>query len=100
MKHRITEQHHHPKYRRLVVDLRSKSRFYQARTFLDGRLLQRSTKTPQLTTAFKIAEEWYKALLREQDSMRRQHPVQSVDATMAERFVAYHASLPTKNKKH
>jgi hypothetical protein len=100
MKHRVTEQHHHPKHRRLVVDLRSKSRFYQARTFLDGRLLQRSTKTPQLTTAFKIAEEWYKALLREQDATRRQHPVQSVDATTAERFAAYHASLSTKNKKH
>jgi hypothetical protein len=94
MKHSILEQHTHPKYQRLVVDLRSKSRFYQARTFTD-RVRQKSMKTDQLATAFKLAEQWYKSLLREQ----RQHPVHSLHATIAERYAAFHASLPTPKRQ-
>src|SRR5450759_397748 len=95
MKHRILEQHTHPKHQRLVVDLRSKSRFYQARTFWDGRVMQHSTKTDQLGTAFKLAEEWYRSLLRE----KRQHPVHSIHATISERYSALHASLPTEKRQ-
>jgi hypothetical protein len=95
MKHKVTEQHVHPKYPRLVIDLRSKSRFYQARTFLDGRLLQHSTKTPELTTAMRLAAEWYLSLLREQP----QHPRIAPDSSFAELFPGYKASRHTKARQ-
>ena len=41
----ILESHEHPKYPRLSVPLRHKSRFYQGVTFLDGRKVQKSLKT-------------------------------------------------------
>lgn len=95
MKHKVTEQHVHPKHPRLVIDLRSKSRFYQARTFLDGRLLQHSTKTPELTTAMRLAAEWYLSLLRGQP----QHPRISSDSSFAELFPGYKTSRQTKDKQ-
>lgn len=95
MKHKVTEQHVHPKYPRLVIDLRSKSRFYQARTFLDGRLLQHSTKTPELTTALRLAAEWYLSLQRGQP----QHPRIAADSSFADLFPGYKASRQSKGQK-
>lgn len=92
MKHRISETHKHPRFPRLVVDLRSKSRFYQARTFLDGKLYQHSTKSESLTTALKLAEEWYRALLRSVEAESREHPVLSVNPNMTEVFRMYASS--------
>lgn len=90
MKHTVVERHVHPKFSRLFIELRSKSRFYQSLTFLDGRLRQKSTKTTQLKTALKLSEEWYRSEL----GAKNEHPVHSIDATMAERFAAYVVSLP------
>ena len=56
----ILEQHEHPKYPRLKIQLRRRSRYYQALTFLDGRMWQTSLKTTALETAFKLGEGWYK----------------------------------------
>lgn len=60
----ILGQHEHPKYSRLSIQLRHKSRFYQDVVFLDGRKVQKSLKTDQLSTAFKLGEQWYRKLLR------------------------------------
>jgi hypothetical protein len=59
-KTKVLEQYPHPKYPRLIIDRRTNSRFYQARTFLDGKLKQKSTKSDHLPTAFKLGEDWYK----------------------------------------
>lgn len=95
MKHRVLEQHVHPKYPRLVIDLRSKSKFYQARTFLDGRLLQHSTRTPQLTTALRLAAEWYQSLRRGQ----KQHPRITADSSFADLFPSYKAARAKKAQR-
>ncbi len=94
MKHVILETHRHPKYERLVIDLRSKSRKYQARAYVD-RLRQKSMGTDQLTTAIKLAGEWYESLLRGVPD----HPVHSVHATMSERYASYRASLDTDKRQ-
>ena len=52
----ILEQYEHPKYLRLKIQLRQRSRFYQAVTFLDGRKVQTSLKTDALETAFKLVQ--------------------------------------------
>lgn len=45
MAKKITDKHPHPKHDRLVVFLRTDSKFYQAQTYLDGKLRQTSTKS-------------------------------------------------------
>lgn len=99
---KVIEQHHHPKYPRLVVDLRTNSRFYQARTFLDGKLVQKSTKTGELRTAFKLAEDWYRRLLRSSVSFGMAHPIDKLtsDPTVAEVFSAYRSTLSEKKRAY
>jgi hypothetical protein len=46
-----------PKYPRLQVQLRRRSKFYQALTFIDGRKVQKSLKTDRLSTALKLDHE-------------------------------------------
>ena len=57
MAKRITDRHPHPKHERLLVFLRTDSKFYQAQTYLDGKLRQVSTKSTHLPTAFKLAQD-------------------------------------------
>ena len=95
----IQESHSHPDYPRLSVQLRVRSRFYQAVTFLDGAKVQKSLKTDNLTTAFKLAEEWYRKLLRASVSEANRHPIDRLgtDPTMAELFASYRTTLvPSK----
>lgn len=101
-KTKVIEQHHHPKYARLVVDLRTNSRFYQARTFLDGKLVQKSTKTAELRTALKLAEDWYKRLLRSSVSFGMAHPIArlTADPTFAEVFSTYRTGLSPKKQEY
>jgi hypothetical protein len=54
---KILEQHKHPKFPRLTLQLRSTSAFYQALAFVDGRKHQKSMRTEELTTALKLAQE-------------------------------------------
>lgn len=91
----LLESHKHPKYPRLSLDLRADSRFYQARTYLDGKVRLKSTKTIELPTAFKIAEVWYKVQLRASVSEGRQHPLDKLttDPTLAELFANYRLTL-------
>ncbi len=99
---KVTEQHRHPKFPRLVIDLRTNSRFYQARTFLDGKLVQKSTKTTNLPTAFKLAEDWYRRLLRASVSFGMAHPIArlTADPTMAEVFSTYRTGLSAKKQAY
>lgn len=101
-KTRVIEKHLHPKFPRLVVDLRTNSRYYQSRTFLDGRLIQKSTGTTALATAFKLAEEWYRRLLRSSVSYGLQHPVARAtsDPTLAEVYATYRAELSEKRRAY
>jgi hypothetical protein len=96
----IIEQHQHPKYPRLSVQLRQKSRFYQGLTFLDGRKVQKSLKTDQLLTAFKLGEDWYKKLLRASVTDGRQHPIDrlATNPTVAEIFKSYFSSLEKRKR--
>ncbi len=97
----VVDRHSHPKYPRLSVQLRSDSRFYQAVTYIDGRLRQVSTKTGDFRTALKLAEDWYRKLLRASVSVGRQHPIErlTADPTMAELFSRYRATLPGSTQK-
>jgi integrase len=101
-KTKVIEQHRHPKFPRLVLDLRTNSRFYQARTFLDGRLVQKSTKTTQLATAFKLAEDWYRRLLRASVSFGMAHPIDKLtsDPTIAEVFASHRSALAPKKRAY
>jgi integrase len=101
-KTKVVEQHRHPKFPRLVVDLRTNSRFYQARTFLDGRLVQKSTKATQLPTAMKLAEDWYKRLLRSSVSFGMAHPIARLtsDPTVAEVFSSHRSALSPKKQAY
>src|SRR2546421_262561 len=91
----VSERHPHPKYPRLTVQRRSNSKFYQAVTYLDGKMRQVSTKTTHLPTAFKLAEDWYKRQVRASVAFGRQHPVEQLttDPTMAELYGSYKAEL-------
>ena len=98
----IQESHPHPKYPRLAVQLRRKSRFYQGVVFLDGRKRQKSLKTDRLSTAFKLGEEWYTKLLRASVSEARQHPIDRLgtDPTVGEVFADYRLTLPTAKRAY
>ena len=93
----LQETHKHPKYPRLSLDLRADSRFYQARTYLDGKVRLKSTKATksQLPTAFRVAEAWYKAQLKASVTEGRQHPLDKLttDPTIAELFTNYRLTL-------
>lgn len=92
MKTAVVERYPHPNPRyRLRIEMRSDSRFYQAVTYLDSKLRQKSLKTTHLPTAFKLAEDWYKRELRASVAFGRQHPIAQLtsDPTMAEMFAAY-----------
>jgi hypothetical protein len=93
---KITDKHSHPKHQRLVVFLRTDSKFYQAQTYLDGKLRQTSTKSTHLPTAFKLAEDWYKREVRSSVQFGRQHPIAKLtsDPTMGELYGAYYRDLP------
>lgn len=89
-------RHPHPQFPRLSIQLRPRSRFYQAVTYLDRRLVQKSLKTEHLTTAFQLAVEWYRRLLRASEAEARQHPLDrlAVDPTIGELYVSWSATLP------
>jgi hypothetical protein len=59
---------------------------YQARTFLDGKQLQKSMKTDNLKTAFKLAEDWYRKLLRSSVQVGKKHLSTGSDPTIADLF--------------
>lgn len=97
IKHRVTESHAHPKFDRLTVDLRTKSKYFQARTFHDGRLHQKSTKTTALSTALRLAAEWYLKLIK---ADRPVHPRVEKDSTVAEMFASYRKHLEGSSKAY
>ena len=91
----LIQTYPHPKYPRLKIEQRANSRFYQARTYLNGGLIQKSTATTHLQTAFKFAEDWYQKLLRASVSEAKRHPIDKLVApTMSDLFANY------KNQKH
>lgn len=65
----------HPKYPRLYIQLRSNSRFFQAVTYVDGRLLQKSLKVEQLEAAYQLGLEWYRRVLRASEAQAKLHPL-------------------------
>ena len=73
-KYSHTETHIHPKHPRLALVLPSTSKNFLARTYLNGRLRYKSTKTDRLVTGFRIAAEWYATLLAGDAKTARQHP--------------------------
>jgi integrase len=98
----ILESHKHPKYPRLYIQLRQRSRFYQSVVFLDDRKQQKSLQTDQLATAFKLGEQWYRKMLRASVADARQHPFDrlATDATMAELFSSFRLPLLPKKRAY
>lgn len=88
-------EHTHPTFPRLVLLKRPISRFYHCRTYLDGRLVQHSLKTEELTLAFTLAGDWYKRELRASDQKKKKHPIKDVTKStlMSELYAAYVLSL-------
>jgi hypothetical protein len=80
--------------------MRTRSQFYQALAFLDGRRHQHSLKTPALDTAFKLAEIWYKKLLRSSMAGAARHPIDrlATNPTIGELFTSLRLTL-TKSKR-
>ena len=95
----VLERHTHPKFSRLQIHLRSDSRFFQAVTFHDGKTKQKSLKVAALTTALRLAEEWYRGLLKAEEAERRQHPLDALSANplMADVFRSRQPELTAKD---
>jgi hypothetical protein len=102
MRVHITDRHPHPKYPRLALQLRTNSKFYQALTFLDGKMRQVSTKTTHLPTALKLSEDWYRRLLRSSLQEAKRHPLDALgtDPTVADIFASYRATLHTSKRAY
>jgi hypothetical protein len=98
----IVEQHKHPDYPRLTIQLRRRSRFYQSLTFLDGRKLQHSLKTDKLHTALKLGAEWYRTVLRSSITEAKQHPLDRLGTTptVADVFKSFRLTLPPHRKAY
>ncbi len=101
MKTRVLERYPHPQFKRLTVQLRNNSRFFQAATFIDKQL-QKSLKTTHLPTAFKLAADWYKRELRASAARDRQHPYQrlTADPTMGELFREFVSGLSESRQRY
>ena len=90
----------HPDYPRLYLFQRTSSRFYQAQTYLDGKLKQESLKTPDTKLALKLSVEWYKQQLRASVDYGHKHPYdKAADPILAEIFTSYLTTLGEKQKK-
>ena len=91
-----------PQYLRLTIARRPKSRFYQARTFLDGKLETTSLKTEHLGMAETKAIDWYKKLLRASVTETKRHPIDKLGTipTVAELFRNYKAELPALQRPY
>jgi hypothetical protein len=100
MSRRELEIHRHPKYPRLVVHQRPRSSFYQARCSIDGKPFTHSCGTPEFTTALKIAGDWYKSLLRDQQARHGRHPSKEIDPILSEKFLDYRNTLSKTAKKY
>lgn len=91
----LLESHRHPKLPRLTLDLRADSRYWQARTYLDGKVRLKSTKVETLPAAFKVAEDWYKRELRASVAAAREHPLDRLASTptIGELYANYRTTL-------
>jgi hypothetical protein len=97
-----SERHEHPDHPELYVFQRPRSRFYYAETCVDGRKDRRSLKTDRLSTALKLASEWFRALQRAtaaQDKDRRIDRLSS-EPTLGELFASWRASLPASKRPY
>jgi hypothetical protein len=98
----ILEHLKHAKYPRLKIQLRARSRYYQAVTFLDGRKAQQSLKTTDAATALKLGESWYKRILRASDAEAGRHPIARLATapTMGELFASWRLTLPPAKRPY
>jgi integrase len=96
------EQVIHPEYPRLKLQLRKRSRFWQALTFLDGRKVQHSLKTADPALALRLAASWYKKLLRTSVTESRQHPLDrlAADPTVGELFASFRLTLTKDHRAY
>jgi integrase len=94
----LKEVHRHPKFNGLSLDLRHDSPFYQARAFINGRQLAKSTKTDDIRTAFRVAESWYRQQLRA--TPKKHHPLDKLglDPTVGDVQRAYADALDRTRK--
>lgn len=94
--HTVIERHRHSKFPRLSLELRSSSRFWQGLAFVGGRTQQKSTGHHELRTAFRMAEGWYRGLLRA--TRTTTDPIATRDDTMGELFQRYAGTLGTPQR--
>jgi integrase len=92
----VLERYPHPRFVRLVLQQRSDSRFFQAVTYLDGALHQWSTRSVHLPTAFKLAEDWYRKLVKASLDQSNQHPIDQLvmEPIVADVYRGYLSTLP------
>src|SRR5688572_9308261 len=93
------ERHAHPKFDRLYLLRRDRSKFYYAETFLDGKKSRVSLKASALPLALRLAEDWYRKLLRASVQVGNRHPFDrlATDPTVSEVFKSYRTTLtPSK----
>jgi integrase len=91
----LLESHVHPKLPRLYLDLRAISRYWYARTYLDGKVRLKSTKVESLPAAFRVAEAWYRQELRASVVAAREHPLDRLASTptIGELYASYRTTL-------
>ena len=98
----MVERHTHPDFPRLKIQLRRRSRYYQACIYLDGRLVQKSLKTDKLTTALRLGEEWYRQQLRASVQEAKRHPLDRLasDPTVNELYISYRSILAASKREY
>ena len=98
----VVERHQHPKHPRLQIHLRSDSRFFQAVTFHVGKTKQKSLKVDALTTALRLADEWYRGILKAEEAERRKHPIDAFgrDPLMVDVYRSYERELTPSRRAY
>jgi hypothetical protein len=97
-----SERHPVPDRKGAHVFRRKRSPFYQAEAFIDGRKARKSLRTDRLTTAFKLATDWHKRLLKESRATVGRYKLDRLgtNPTIAELFDSYKLTLPPSKRAY
>jgi hypothetical protein len=78
-----------------------RSPFYHVEAFIDGRKARKSLRTDRLPTAFKLAIDWHKRLLKEARVVKTPKLDRlGTDPTIAELFDSYRLTLPSSKRAY
>lgn len=87
------DRHAVPDRTGVYVFKQRRSPYYNVEAFINGKKIRKSLRTPELTTANKLAIDWHKRLLKEARQTGRRLDRVGTDPTVAEVFDSYRLTL-------